>query len=112
MVVPTGPEVYDYAESVHAALRAAKFHVEVDVSGKSMNQKIATADSAHVNVIVIVGHSERDAGTVNVRARGEVEGEGKKRRIKRREVALDAFIAEMTELRAVRGDDLAALRDQ
>ncbi|KNC46594.1 threonyl-tRNA synthetase [Thecamonas trahens ATCC 50062] len=110
-IVPIAAEYNDYAESVRARLHAEHFHVEVDTSTKTLNQKVAIADVAHVNYILIVGGQEAENGTVNLRARGEVEGEGKKRRIKRREVSVDDLITELVALRAARSDDLAALRE-
>ena len=110
-IVPVSLDNYEYAESIRAQLHALKFYAEVDTSSRSLNQKVALADSAHVNYVLVLGQTEAENGTVNVRARGELTGEGKKRRIKPREVSVADFIAEITELRDNRVDDLAALRE-
>lgn len=73
MVVPVSEKSLDYAKEVQARLRQSKFHVELDVSDRTMNKKLAEARNAYFNTVLVVGESEAKDGTVNMRERGKDE---------------------------------------
>ena len=90
-VVPVDPKYFAYAESVGAAMHAAGFHAEVDVSSNTLNKKVREAQLEQFNFILVVGQKEVEAGTVNVRTRDNaVHGEK----------ALAQAIAEFSQLAA------------
>ena len=68
-VVPVSAAQFDYAWQVRNALHAAGFHVDVDDSSKTLNKKVRQAQTQQYNYVLVVGASEEDAGTVNVRGR-------------------------------------------
>ncbi|XP_070541989.1 threonine--tRNA ligase 1, cytoplasmic-like isoform X2 [Ptychodera flava] len=77
MVVPVGPNVYDYAEEVKKQIFESGFLCDVDVdAGDTMNKKIRNAQLAQYNFILVVGEKEKENKTVNVRTRdNKVHGE-------------------------------------
>ena len=86
IVIPVADEYDEYAESVAAALRQDKVRVEIDKSGDTLGNKIRKAQTSKVPYSLIVGESERDAGTVAIRPyRGE----------QRKDVPLDDFRADV-----------------
>jgi threonyl-tRNA synthetase len=87
-VVPVAAEFDGYADEVAAALRAADLRAEVDHSDDTLGAKIRRAQTSKVPYALVVGGAERDARTVAVRPyRGD----------QRKDVALDAFVAEVAE---------------
>jgi threonyl-tRNA synthetase len=69
MVVPISAASLPYARRVRAALRAARFHADVDAADKKMQKKVREAQLAQYNYILVVGADEEAAATVNVRTR-------------------------------------------
>ncbi|KAI3432854.1 hypothetical protein D9Q98_010437 [Chlorella vulgaris] len=69
MIVPIAESSYDYACTVRRRVRAAGFHVDVDLSSRKMQKKVREAQLAQFNYILVVGEEEKAAGTVNVRTR-------------------------------------------
>ncbi|KAL4854376.1 Threonine--tRNA ligase [Chlorella vulgaris] len=69
MIVPIAEGSYDYACTVRRRVRAAGFHVDVDLSSRKMQKKVREAQLAQFNYILVVGEEEKAAGTVNVRTR-------------------------------------------
>ncbi|GAA4034304.1 threonine--tRNA ligase [Actimicrobium antarcticum] len=63
----------DYARSVTQALKKQGFRVESDLRNEKITYKIREHSVQKVPYIVVVGDKERDAGTVAVRARGNVD---------------------------------------
>ncbi|PRW60977.1 threonyl-tRNA synthetase [Chlorella sorokiniana] len=76
MVVPISEAVYDYGHQVRRKLRAAGFHVDIDVADRKMQKKVREAQLAQYNYILVLGEEEKKNGTVNVRTRdNQVHGE-------------------------------------
>eukprot|EP00767_Chilomastix_cuspidata_P002394 gnl/Chilomastix_cuspidata/252.p3 GENE.gnl/Chilomastix_cuspidata/252~~gnl/Chilomastix_cuspidata/252.p3 ORF type:complete len:675 (+),score=235.82 gnl/Chilomastix_cuspidata/252:27-2051(+) len=59
-----------YANAVHQTLRRGRYFVDIDTTGDDIRKKIQRAVKAKYNYILIVGNSEEEKGTVNVRKRG------------------------------------------
>ena len=76
MVVPISDKAADYAVEVKASLRAAGFHVDVDLRDLKMQKKVREAQISYYNYILVCGEKEKEARTVNVRTRdNKVHGE-------------------------------------
>ena len=69
VVIPIADRHAAYAEEVAAALRAARFRVEVDARSERMNAKIRDAQLQKVPYMLVAGDREAEAGTVAVRVR-------------------------------------------
>ena len=63
----------DYAQSVAQNLKKQGFRVHVDLRNEKINYKIREHSVQKLPYIVVVGDKERDANTVAVRARGNVD---------------------------------------
>lgn len=68
-IVPVDPKFGDYASHVRAQLHNAGFHVECDLSARTLNKKVREAQQAQYNFILVVGQTEVDEGSVNIRTR-------------------------------------------
>ena len=88
VVVPVADRHLDYARKVQENLAESGLRVEVDDSQNSMQKKIRENARQKIPYLLIVGDAESEAGTVNVRRRGEKEQE---------EVALEDFRARVLE---------------
>jgi len=93
MVIPVAKKFSVYAESVQATLVESGFFCDIDLSGKTLDKKIL--EHSLYNYILVVGATEEQNKTVNVRKRKEGEEEQVGRD---REVPLHEFIQEMSEL--------------
>ena len=71
VVIPITDRHVDYARKVQGQLSAAGMRAEVDDSINSMQKKIRANARQKVPLLLIVGDREAEAGTVNVRRRGE-----------------------------------------
>jgi threonyl-tRNA synthetase len=94
MVVPVTKKFNDYAESVKETLVGSGYFAEVDLSGKTLDKKVL--EHSLYNYILVVGATEEQNKTVNVRKRKEKEDEVQVGRD--REVPLHDFIKEMDDL--------------
>lgn len=63
----------DYAQSVAQNLKKQGFRVQVDLRNEKITYKIREHSMQKVPYVVVIGDKERDAGTVAVRARGNVD---------------------------------------
>jgi threonyl-tRNA synthetase len=70
-VVPVSDTYIDYALQVKADLEDAGIRVEVDIRSEKLGYKIREAQLEKVPYMLVVGESERAAGNVAVRKRGE-----------------------------------------
>ncbi len=61
----------DYAKTVFEKLSAGGLRVGLDLSDEKINAKIAKAHSEKVPFMLVVGPAEAQAGSVNIRARGQ-----------------------------------------
>ena len=69
-VLPVSEKSSEYAESVHAALRASGRRVTLDDSNERLQARIRIAAEQRIPYLLIVGPRDAEAGTVSVRARG------------------------------------------
>jgi threonyl-tRNA synthetase len=78
MVIPVHAEFAPYCQAVRDKLHDAGFYAEVDVSKATFQKKVRTAQVDQFNFQLVVGKSEVENGTVNIRTReNTVEGEMK-----------------------------------
>ena len=70
-VLPITDAQNGYAEEVVAAMKAAGFRAEVDVRSEKVNRKIRDAEIEKVPVMLVVGRTEAEDGTVSVRRHGQ-----------------------------------------
>jgi len=69
MIVPVMQGVNDYVLELQAKFRQERMHVDVDLSGNTMQKKIRTAQLQQYNFIFVVGAQEKEKGSVNIRNR-------------------------------------------
>ena len=69
MVIPVMMAAEDYAREVQVLLHKAKIHVDIDVSGNTLQKKICNAQVAQYNFTIVVGADEIKKRAVNVRNR-------------------------------------------
>ncbi|MCJ1424631.1 threonyl-tRNA synthetase [Sticta canariensis] len=77
LVIPVMPTVNDYVEEVQRLLRAHKMHVDIDISGNTMQKKIRTGQLQQYNFIFVVGAQEKESRSVNIRNRDDQETQSK-----------------------------------
>ncbi len=70
-ILPISDKAMDYAKKVQAALRAADFRVDVDVSAEKLGAKIREATLQKVPYQIVVGPRDEAAGTISVRSRSD-----------------------------------------
>ena len=69
LIVPVMPAANDYVLELQKIFRAQKMHVDVDISGNTLQKKIRTGQLQQYNFIFVVGAQERDSRSVNIRNR-------------------------------------------
>ena len=69
MVVPVNKAQEDYAVEVRDRIHKEGFHVDADLSHRTLNKMVREAQLAQYNYILVVGQAEKDNGTVNARTR-------------------------------------------
>jgi len=90
MVIPVHAEFAPYCHEVREKLHDAGFYADVDASKATFQKKVRTAQVEQYNFQLVVGKSEVENGTVNIRTReNTVEGEMK----------VDDFLAKCKHLR-------------
>lgn len=94
MVIPVTKKFNDYAEKVQASFVEAGFFCDVDLSGKTLDKKVL--EHSLYNYILVVGATEEQNGSVNVRKRKEGEDDVQVGRD--REVSVGDFIKELHAL--------------
>lgn len=78
MVIPIHKDFGDYADSIRQKLHDAGMYADVDLSRATFQKKVRNAQIAQYNFQLVVGKSEVENGTVNIRTReNKVEGEMK-----------------------------------
>lgn len=68
-VLPVSEKVQGYAESITQKLNAAGLRFQLDDKADKIGAKIRQAELSKINVMLIVGEKEAEAGTVSVRRR-------------------------------------------
>lgn len=69
LVVTVGAAFVDYGYEVKDKLFRAGFDVDIEDSGKTLNKKIREGQMAHYNFILVVGATEKETNSVNIRTR-------------------------------------------
>lgn len=69
MVVPVSPKFNDYAAWVSRQLELHGYFAEAETSGKTLNKKVRESQVSQWNYILVVGDSEMNDLSVNVRHR-------------------------------------------
>jgi threonyl-tRNA synthetase len=72
MVLPVSDKFDEYAKKVHKQIFDAGFDVDVDLGPNLLAKKMALAQVAQYNFILVVGAKEEQNGTCNVRTRDNV----------------------------------------
>lgn len=91
MIVPVHKDWNDYCQGVRDKLHAEGFYADVDLSKSTFQKKVRSAQIAQYNFQLVVGATEVENGTVNIRTRdNKVEGEKK----------VDELIEYLKELRS------------
>ena len=88
VVIPIAERHQEYGERVAKALTDAGLRVETDATDETLGNRIRKAQGTKVPYMLVVGDREAEAGTVAIRGRS---GD------KRNDVALDSFVAEVTD---------------
>ena len=99
-VLPIADDLAPHAAQVTAALRAAGIRAHLDDRSETLNYRIREAETMKVPYMAVIGKREAEANTLAVRERGA----GKKQEV----VALDAFVARVTNEIRTRSLDAAA----
>jgi len=71
LIVPVMASVHDYVIELQTLFRAQKLHVDVDLSGNTMQKKIRTGQLQQYNFIFVVGAQEKENRAVNIRNRDD-----------------------------------------
>jgi threonyl-tRNA synthetase len=69
LIVPVMPAVNDYVLELQQIFRSKKMHVDVDITGNTMQKKIRTGQLQQYNFIFVVGAKEKEERCVNIRNR-------------------------------------------
>ena len=69
LIVPVMKEVNDYVLELQKIFRENKMHVDVDITGNTLQKKIRTGQLQSYNFIFVIGAQERDSRSVNIRNR-------------------------------------------
>lgn len=78
MVVPVSEDAFEYAAFVRDSLHERGFHVDADLGDGTLKKKVREAQVAQYNYILVVGKSEEETMSVNVRIRGQEKPVGSK----------------------------------
>ncbi|KAI9685259.1 MAG: threonyl-tRNA synthetase [Bathelium mastoideum] len=71
------PAVNDYVLEVQKIFREKEMHVDVDISGNTMQKKIRSGQLQQYNFIFVVGAQEKESRTVNIRNRDDQSTQAK-----------------------------------
>lgn len=77
LVVPVGVKYQEYAQQVRDKMHNAGFYADVDLTGNTLQKKIRTGQLMKYNFIFIVGETEMNENSVNIRNRDVMEQQGK-----------------------------------
>src|SRR5947207_11875778 len=76
VVIPISEKHTEYGQKVTQQLKDAGIRVELDARNEKMNAKVREHTLQKVPFLLVVGEKEAEAGTVNVRVRGQQQPEG------------------------------------
>ncbi len=71
LTIGDDPALVEYAQSIHAELRAHHVRVDIDAGPDKINGKVLRAEESKVNTMLVIGGRERDAGAVALRLHGK-----------------------------------------
>ncbi|KAA8910544.1 threonyl-tRNA synthetase-like protein [Sphaerosporella brunnea] len=71
MIIPVMVGASDYCLEVQKMFRAKGMHVDVDLSGNTMNKKIRAAQLQQYNYIFVLGAQEKESRAINMRNRDD-----------------------------------------
>jgi threonyl-tRNA synthetase len=71
MTIGEDAKLVEYASQIVQELRSAMVRVESDFSANKINGKIAQAEQAKVNTMLVIGFRDMEAGAVSVRIHGK-----------------------------------------
>jgi threonyl-tRNA synthetase len=78
MLIPVHARFNDYCEEVRQKLHNEGFYADVDTSKATFQKKVRNAQISQYNFQLVIGETELNNGTVNIRTRdNQVEGEKK-----------------------------------
>ncbi|KAH0612816.1 uncharacterized protein H6S33_009196 [Morchella sextelata] len=77
LIIPVMAAANDYVVELQSLFRAKLMHVDIDVGPNTMAKKIRTGQLQQYNFIFVVGATERDTRTVNIRNRDDPETQAK-----------------------------------
>lgn len=105
LVVPVGVKYFDYAQELQEQLsKKYNFYADVDLSGNTLQKKIRTGQLYKYNFIFIVGETEEQEHSVNVRNRDIQEEQGKNEAVK-----FETVVEQLLRLQeSKRGDNVLA----
>ncbi|RMZ89072.1 hypothetical protein DV736_g3704, partial [Chaetothyriales sp. CBS 134916] len=71
LVIPVMKAAEDYVREVQSIFHKAKMHVDIDVSGNTLQKKIRSGQLAQYNFIFVLGATEQETRTLNIRNRDD-----------------------------------------
>jgi threonyl-tRNA synthetase len=71
LIVPVMPAVNDYVIELQQIFREKKMHVDINLSGDTMQKKIRNGQLQQYNFIFVVGAQEKEKRSVNIRNRDD-----------------------------------------
>ncbi|KAF2769124.1 threonyl-tRNA synthetase [Teratosphaeria nubilosa] len=71
LIVPVMKAVEDYVLELQSIFREKYMHVDVDLSGNTMQKKIRTGQLQQYNFVFVVGAQEKESRSVNIRNRDD-----------------------------------------
>jgi threonyl-tRNA synthetase len=75
-IVPISERHSEYGKKIEQQLKAAGIRAFMDDRAEKMNARIRDLTTQKIPFVLIVGDKEAEAGTVNVRLRGQMQAEG------------------------------------
>lgn len=97
MIVPVSAATFEYAARICQQFVCEGVHAEVDTSDVTLNKKIRNAETSHFNYVFVVGQSEQDSNSVNVR-KATTEG-------KDRVCSVDAALSMLLQMKQLRSKE-------
>ncbi|EIM87343.1 threonyl-tRNA synthetase [Stereum hirsutum FP-91666 SS1] len=98
VIVPVAAPFNDYAVEIQSKLSALGLWVDVDTGGDTLPKKIRNGETSHYNFILVVGESELNSRSVNVRNRDDVGSKSRQDAL----VPLDQLAEMMVKLKTSR----------
>jgi len=78
MVVPVSEDAFEYARYVRDTLHSRGFHADANLGDGTLKKKVREAQVAQWNYIMVVGKSEEEKVSVNLRMRGQAKPVGER----------------------------------